>query len=128
MDEVWIPIVRAAMTPVYGPQLENLNEVRPLAQIGESFLDKDLRTLLDQEVEDPFELQYCGEGDLDACQAALWAAIDEVATRLAAERGPDPSTWLATAARTEFEPGLIPETIRRTNRPTYQQVLELIRD
>ena len=37
---------------------------------------------------------------------------------------PDPTKWLTTAARTSFIPGLIPNTMRATNRPTFQQVLE----
>jgi hypothetical protein len=39
--------------------------------------------------------------------------------------GPDPAQWRTTAARTSFAPGLIPDTMRATNRPTFQQVLEL---
>ena len=48
-----------------------------------------------------------------------------MAGELAAEQGPEPSSWTGTAARTGFTPGLIPDTIRATNRPTFQQVLEL---
>ena len=45
---------------------------------------------------------------------------------VAAQYGADPAGWRGEADRTSFVPGLIPETIRRTNRPTYQQVLELV--
>ena len=38
--------------------------------------------------------------------------------------GGDPGTWLKEGARTGFAPGLIPNTFRATNRPTFQQVLE----
>ena len=51
-----------------------------------------------------------------------------MAGQLAAQQGPEPSNWTATAARTGFDPGLIPDTIRATNRPTFQQVLELAGD
>ena len=44
---------------------------------------------------------------------------------LAGERGDDPTLWLQQARRTTFTPGLIPDDFRATNRPTYQQVLEL---
>ena len=44
---------------------------------------------------------------------------------LPAQQGPEPSSWTGPAARTGFAPGLIPDTIRTTNRPTFQQVLEL---
>ncbi len=47
-----------------------------------------------------------------------------MATDLAGERGDDPTTWLADGELQEFEPRLIPDTFRATNRPTYQQVLE----
>ncbi len=47
-----------------------------------------------------------------------------VAQGLAAERGDDPQSWLQEGQRIGFAPGLIPETFRATNRPTFQQVLE----
>ena len=48
-------------------------------------------------------------------------AADQLATEFG---NPDPATWLKTADRTGFQPGLIPNTFRTTNRPTFQQVLE----
>ena len=55
-------------------------------------------------------------------------AVDEVADELAAQQGePDPAEWRKPAARTGFTPGLIPNTFPTTNRPTFQQVLELER-
>ena len=124
LDALWEPLVRAALEPVYGDQLDTLDEVRPVRSVGASFLDKDLRTLLGRPVDGPFRLSYCGGGDLDACRAALWAVVAEVSAELATERGDDPATWLAEGDRTTFEPGLIPETMRRANRPTYQQIIE----
>ncbi len=47
-----------------------------------------------------------------------------VSQALAAERGGDPESWLREGARIGFEPGLIPETFRWTNRSTFQQVLQ----
>ena len=50
-----------------------------------------------------------------------------LAEELAAEYGDDdPTSWLSPGWRTGFIPGLIPETFRSTNRPTFQQVIELI--
>jgi hypothetical protein len=126
MDALWEPLVRAVLEPVYGDQLDALDDVRPLQQYGMSFVDKDLRTVLGDDVEDPFLLSYCGEGDLDACRESLWAVVQQVTAELAASRGPDPTTWLDEGDRTVFIPELIPETIRRTNRPTYQQIFELV--
>jgi hypothetical protein len=71
-------------------------------------------------------LSYCGGGDLEACRDSLWQIVDEVAQKLAAERGDDPTTWLREGARSGFAPGLINNTFRSTNRPTFQQVLEFI--
>src|SRR5690606_7613850 len=61
-DELWDPLARAVLTPVYGDQLDTLDAVRPLRNTGPSFIDKDLRTLLGHEVEGPFRLSYCGGG------------------------------------------------------------------
>ena len=42
--------------------------------------------------------------------------------------GADPGAWRGPAARIGFTPGLIPNTIPFTNRPTFQQVLEFQRN
>jgi hypothetical protein len=125
MDALWDNIASAVMKPVYGPLLSDLNNERGLGGLsGESFVDKDLRTLLGQPVKGPFNLRYCGKGSLTACRGSLWAAVDGVTRVLAAQLGPNPSAWRSTASRTGFTPGLIPNTMRTTNRPTFQQVLE----
>ena len=90
----------------------------------ESLVDKDLRALLGQDVEGPFQVQYCGAGDLDACRAALWETVDAVADGISAELGDDPTQWLNAGRRTTFVPGLIEDDFRSTNRPTFQQVIE----
>ena len=74
--------------------------------------------------EGEFNLSYCGNGVLDDCRDSLWQVVEEVSQELAAERGDDPSTWLRKEPGSGFAPGLIPETFRATNRPTFQQVLE----
>jgi acyl-homoserine lactone acylase PvdQ len=129
MDAAWRPIADAVMAPVFGDLLDDLNSVRGLGgQSGHSYVDKDLRTLLGDKVRGRFNLAYCGGGSLAQCRADLWAAIHETADRLAAELGEtDPSKWLKPAARTGFVPGLLPNTFPTTNRPTFQQVLELQR-
>jgi acyl-homoserine lactone acylase PvdQ len=129
MGAVWRPIADAVMRPVFGDLLEDLDDVRDLdGPSGQSYVDKDLRTLLRRPVRGRFNLRYCGRGSLAACRSALWAAVGQAADALASFFGnPDPATWRATAARTRFAPGLIPNTFRATNRPVYQQVLELRR-
>jgi len=125
-DALWRPIADAVMRPVYGDLTDDLNDVRSLSgAAGQSYVDKDLRALLGDRVNGRFNLSYCGNGSLDACRASLWAVVEQVAGELAAEQGSEPSSWTGPAARTGFAPGLIPDTIRTTNRPTFQQVLEL---
>jgi acyl-homoserine lactone acylase PvdQ len=129
MDAAWHPIAAAVMQPVFGPLLGALDSVRGLGgQSGESYVDKDLRTLLGDPVKGRFHLSYCGGGSLSACRASLWAVIDQTANQLAAQQGdPDPANWRKPAATTGFTPGLLPNRFPSTNRPTFQQVLELQR-
>jgi hypothetical protein len=51
--------------------------------------------------------------------------VDEVTAELAGEQGDDPTAWRREGLRTTFAPELIDDDFRSTNRPTYQQVLEL---
>src|SRR5438067_6862651 len=47
MDALWRPIADAVMSPVFGALLPDLDNVRNLDGLeGESYVDKDLRTLL----------------------------------------------------------------------------------
>jgi len=127
MDELWEPVAEAVMRPVFGELTDDLDDVRNLGGLaGESYVDKDLRTLLGERVRGRFNVRYCGNGSLAQCRTDLWAVVHWVATELAAAQGPDPAAWTTTAQRTGFAPGLIPDTIRTTNRPTFQQVLELV--
>jgi acyl-homoserine lactone acylase PvdQ len=129
MDAVWRPIADAVMSPVFGGLLDALNGVRGLGGLsGESYVDKDLRTLLGDRVAGPFHLRYCGNGSLAACRASLWAAVDQTANQLATQQGePDPANWRKPVGTTGFTPGLLPNRFPTTNRPTFQQVLELQR-
>lgn len=126
MDTVWRPIADAVMRPVYGSLLGDLNNVRGLnGQAGQSYVDKDLRMLLDPaSVNGPFNLRYCGNGSLDACRVSLWAAFDLAISALVTAQGSDPTAWRGNASTTGFTPGLLPDRFRSTNRPTFQQVLE----
>jgi acyl-homoserine lactone acylase PvdQ len=130
MDAIWRPIVNAVMTPVFGPLLGDLDNVRSLDGLeGESYVDKDLRKLLGDPVVGPFNVAYCGNGDLMACSASLWQAIDTAADATATTQNqPDPALWTEKGQRSGFIPGLLPYTTQYTmpftNRPTFQQVLE----
>jgi hypothetical protein len=127
MDALFGPLAAEVMRPVFGSNISALNRiVRLNSTEGASLVDKDLRTLLGKPVEGPFNLSYCGAGDLETCRDSLWQVVDDVSQELAIERGADPTAWLREGARSSFAPGLIPDTFRATNRPTFQQVLEFV--
>jgi len=127
MDELWRPIATAVMEGRLGPEgAENVDDVRSLGSLsGESYVDKDLRSLLGQKVRGPFNLSYCGAGNLAECRASLWAAVGATADALEAEFGSaDPASWRGEASTTGFAPGLLSTRFPTTNRPTFQQVIE----
>ena len=90
-----------------------------------STIDKDLRSLLGKPVQGAFSRRYCGNGDLAACRASLWAALEAADAALSAKQGGDMSAWRAdaTAERIRFTSGILPDTMRWTNRLTFQQVV-----
>jgi acyl-homoserine lactone acylase PvdQ len=127
LDTAWGRIATAVLQPVLGGVFGDVVSLRGLnSQSGHSYVDKDLRTLLGDPVIGPFHTRFCGAGVLADCRAALWAAIHDAADVLEAAQGSDPTAWRGNASRTGFAPGLIPDTMRTTNRPTFQQVLELV--
>jgi hypothetical protein len=64
-----------------------------------------------------FNERYCGGGNRRRCARAVWKALDAVP-------GGDPDALRAKAERIAFRPGLLPTTIRYTNRPSgIQQVI-----
>ena len=136
LDTAWSPLADAVMSPVLGPLTSRLAQLMPrddAAGPGGSsyiegwygYLDKDLRTLLGRPVQGRFSTAYCGGGDLAACRASLWAALDQAAATLEREQGTNPAAWRsdATRERIDFSTGILPDTMRWTNRPTFQQVM-----
>ena len=82
------------------------------------YLDKDLRRLNGERFKAPFKRRYCGDGNRAACARAVWAALEAV------PGDPDAMRADATRERISFRPGLLPTTIRYTNRPSgIQQVI-----
>jgi hypothetical protein len=53
--------------------------------------------------------------------------MQEASAELAAAQGPDPTAWRERAPRIQFVPGFIPNTMRFTNRSTFQQVIRFAR-
>jgi acyl-homoserine lactone acylase PvdQ len=136
MDAAWPGIANACIgTRLTPDQLEELRTLfsrwsaPPSGQKSGwyQYLDRDIRTLLGERVPRPLESSYCGGGKVGRAQAAIWSAIAAAGEQLTAEQGTaDPSAWRAdaTAERIEFVPGLLPTTMRYTNRPNgIQQVI-----
>jgi acyl-homoserine lactone acylase PvdQ len=137
LDTAWNRLADAALTPVLGKPLadqfddtlHNRYDLPPGGQFGgwHMYMSKDIRTLLGENVRGRYANRYCGAGNLSVCRAALWAALEAAGVELEAAQGADPTAWRADANRERitFLPGLLPFTMRYTNRPTgIQQVIE----
>jgi acyl-homoserine lactone acylase PvdQ len=136
MDAAWPRIADAVMTPVLGPLVDRLAALHSRSDDagpgGSAYLsgwygyvDKDLRALLGREVRGPYSRRYCGAGVLPTCREALWSALDSAAAQLESTQGRVPSQWRAdaTAERIRFVSGVLPDTMRWSNRPTFQQLM-----
>jgi acyl-homoserine lactone acylase PvdQ len=135
MDGSWDRVADAFMGPKLAPQLDELNSLfsrfnlPPGGQYSGwyQYFDRDIRSLLGMTIKAPFSNSYCGNGDLKKCQKGIWAALAASGAELTTTYGTsDPSLWRADATREriEFVPGLLPTTMRYTNRPSgIQQVI-----
>jgi acyl-homoserine lactone acylase PvdQ len=141
LDQSWDALSQAVLSPVLGDlvapggplgQLETRDQ-SPRTANGSAYdggwygyVDKDLRSVLGEPVRGAYSRRYCGNGDIAACRASLWAVIQSSADALAASQGTDPNAWRsdATAERITFTPGLLPDTMRWANRPTLHQLME----
>ncbi|HEY3182465.1 MAG TPA: penicillin acylase family protein [Gaiellaceae bacterium] len=130
LDALWPKLTDAILRPTLGPVTDRLAQLDPpfdLAMFAGStrYVDKDLRTIFGKPVQGKFSTQFCGGGAPAQCTAVLSAAIHAAGDELQAVQGPDPATWRAdaTAERIHFAPGILPNTMRWANRPTFQQVL-----
>ncbi len=122
MDQLWRPIAEAVMGGRLSNQLvEDVNDVRSLGSFsGESYVDKDLRTLLGRKVKGKFNLRYCGRGSMAKCSSALWAAVDAAPPRsnpssAARTRRPGGETPTGPAS---FPACCRPRSRARTGRPS----------
>jgi hypothetical protein len=133
LDAAWPRLADAVMRPVLGPFVERLAQLetrdnRPAngnayGSGWYGYVDKDLRALLGRPVQGAFRTRFCGGGDLAACRASLWAALDAAGGELAAAQGGDPAAWRADAAAERTRFGFLPASMRFANRPTFQQVM-----
>ena len=117
-----------------GPQLNELDTLHsrfnlpPGGQFSGwyQYFDRDVRTLLGMKNKAPFRIEYCGKGNLEKCQDAVWAAIAKAGEQLEVDQGsPNPASWRADATAEEITFSPIPlTTIAYTNRPSgTQQVI-----
>ena len=136
LDAAWPGLADAILEPLLGPLTARLAALNPRSDDPDpagsaygagwyGYLDKDLRTLLERPVRGAYSRRYCGAADPDACRRALWEAVDRAAAELEAVLGPDPSTWRADATRERirFTSTAFRDSMRWTNRPTFQQLL-----
>jgi acyl-homoserine lactone acylase PvdQ len=138
LDAAFPRIADAVLSPVLGDLVDDFAAMRqrdnhPSISNGSSwgggwygYVDKDLRRVLGRRVRGPYSRGYCGGGDVNACRASLWTAVQEAANALAAAQGEAPNTWRADAQpeRIRFLVGPLSDTMRWTNRPTFQQAIE----
>jgi acyl-homoserine lactone acylase PvdQ len=135
MDSVWPKIADGFMMSKLGPQLDELDSLfdrfnqPPGGQYNGwyQYFDRDIRRLLGMPVARPLNQRYCGGGDLGQCRNVIRRQFQAAAAELTAQQGTsDPAEWRAdaTAERISFVPGLLPYTMRYTNRPSgIQQVI-----
>jgi acyl-homoserine lactone acylase PvdQ len=136
MDAAWPRLADAVLSRVLGPLTDRLAALMHRSDDagagGSAYIDgwygyvaKDLRTLLGRAVRGPYATRFCGAGVVTSCRDALWAALAAAADGLAKSQGGDPSQWRAdaNAERIDFTTGIVKDTMRWTNRPTFQQVI-----
>jgi len=136
MDAAWPALADAVVSPILGPLTDRLGVLMGRSDDagpgGSAYLagrygyvDKDRRMLLGRPVRGPFSRRYCGAGVLETCRDALWSALDQAAAKLEAAQGPAPSEWRsdAVAERIRFTSGILADTMRWTNRPTFQELM-----
>jgi acyl-homoserine lactone acylase PvdQ len=95
-----------------------------------SYVDKDIRTVLGEQVRGPLADTYCGDGVLTACRDTLLGTLKEAAGKTAAQVYPGDEhcaagdQWCADAIVHRALGGVGHRTVGWQNRPTYQQVVE----
>ena len=100
---------------------------RPRLASGESYVDKDLRTLLGKRVRDASTSATAAPALCSLPELAVAGGPSDRRPARHAARPTRPGAVAGPASRTGFIPGLLPNTFPTTNRPTFQQVLELQR-
>jgi hypothetical protein len=127
MDAWWPRLAVAVLQPVLGPLTDELKSLNPISDDASpqgssygsgwyEYVDKDLRSLLGEKVSGAFSTRYCGNGDVTVCAQTLWQTLDAAAAA---------APPLADAAKERISFGaFLSDTMRWTNRPTFQQVVQ----
>ncbi|MFD7709035.1 penicillin acylase family protein [Streptomyces sp. NPDC059785] len=95
-----------------------------------SYVDKDIRAVLGEQVQGPLAHKYCGGGTLTACRDILISTLKEAAGKTAAQVYPGDDQcsagdqWCADSIVQRTLGGIKHGAISWQNRPTYQQVVE----
>ncbi|WP_431045190.1 penicillin acylase family protein [Streptomyces sp. P1-3] len=150
MDAWWPLLVDAAFAPGLGQDLyDRLRASLPVdespsaghgptgSHAGSSFqygwwsyVDKDLRAVLGEDVKGGLARSYCGAGDLAACRDTLLETFKRALDKPATEVYPGDAhcaagdQWCADAIIHRALGGITQHAVHWQNRPTYQQVVE----
>ena len=152
MDAWWPLWVRAQYEPVLGRDafraLVNTTAIdNPPNNRGDhvgsayqgaffGYVRKDLRTILGRDVRGRYARRYCGGGSLAGCREMLSDTLREAIAvpagelyggdEVCREEGMDGSQWCFDAIRFRPVGGAEQPLIHWINRPTYQQVVEVV--
>jgi acyl-homoserine lactone acylase PvdQ len=95
-----------------------------------SYVDKDLRSVLGEQVPGAAPVRFCGTGDLAQCRHVLLTTLQQAAATPASTVYPGDDVcgagdqWCADAIEQRPLGGITDDLISWQNRPTYQQVVQ----
>jgi acyl-homoserine lactone acylase PvdQ len=136
MDAWWPKLAVAVLQTQLGPLTDDLKALAPISNDANSggssygsgwysYVDEAVRAALGSSGAGRGRTALtCGDGTAASCAGVLWQSLDQAGNELAAAQGSNPSTWRAdaTSERIHFA-GFLADTMRWTNRPTFQQVI-----
>ncbi|MET1071714.1 MAG: penicillin acylase family protein [Umezawaea sp.] len=149
LDAWWPRLVQAEFQPGLGPDL--YTELTRAIQVDEapsdthgaaphkgssfqygwwSYVDKDIRRVLGDQVAGPLTGTYCGGGDVAACRTVLLDSLRAAAAVPANQVYPGDADcaagdqWCADSVIHRAMGGITQDKIQWQNRPTYQQVVQ----
>jgi hypothetical protein len=118
MDAWWPRLAVAVLGTVLGPLTDELKRLNPISDDASpqgSSYDAGWYGYVEKDLRGGYTTRYCGNGDKAACAATLWQTLDDAAAAA-------PPLADATRERISFG-AFLGDTMRWTNRPTFQQVV-----